>query len=46
MQYKEKKWADIEKVMQIYIDNDEELKDKLHDLKLTVGGSKKVTNVV
>lgn len=46
MQHKEKKWADIEKIIQVYIDNDEELKEKIHDLRLTVGGNKKVTNVV
>ena len=46
MQHKEKKWLEIEKILSIYCEHDEELKDKLTELKYRVVGDKKITNVV
>ena len=46
MQYKEKKWMEVEKIMDEYLEDDEELRDKLYELKLNVDPNKKLTNVV
>jgi hypothetical protein len=46
MQSKEKKWLDVEKVLQYYIEEDDELRDRFRDLKLIIEGETKLTSVV
>jgi len=37
---------EVEKIMDEYLEDDEELRDKLYELKLNVDPNKKLTNVV
>jgi len=48
MQNKERKWLEIEKVLEEYVHEDDELRDKLLELRLNVAasGTKKISNVV
>lgn len=48
MQNKERKWLEIEKILEEYVEEDDELRDKLLELRLNVTASsaKKITNVV
>lgn len=48
MQNKERKWLEIEKILEEYVEEDDELRDKLLELRLNVTASsaKKISNVV
>lgn len=46
MQNKEKKWFEVEKILEEYIEEDEELREKLYELRINVESNKKITNVV
>lgn len=48
MQSKERKWLEIEKILEEYVHEDDELRDKLFELRVNVAasGSKKISNVV
>lgn len=46
MQNKEKKWMEVEKILEEYVEEDEELRDKLYELRVNVYSNKKITNVV
>ena len=48
MQNKERKWLEIEKILEEYVHEDDELRDKLLELRVNVAasGSKKISNVV
>lgn len=48
MQSKERKWLEIEKILEEYVHEDDELRDKLLELRVNVAtsGSKKISNVV
>ena len=48
MQNKERKWLEIEKILEEYVQEDDELKEKLIELRVNVSaaGAKKISNVV
>jgi hypothetical protein len=48
MQNKERKWLEIEKILEEYVEEDDELRDKLLELRVNVTASstKKISNVV
>lgn len=46
MQNKEKKWLEIEKILEEYVEEDDELREKLYDLRVNIHATKKITNVV
>ena len=46
MQTKEKKWLEVEKILEEYCEEDEELRDKLYELRVNVHSNKKISNVV
>jgi hypothetical protein len=46
MQSKEKKWLEVEKILEEYAEEDEELREKLYDLRVNVFANKKISNVV
>ena len=48
MQNKERKWAEIEKILEEYVEEDDELRDRLLELRVnvTAASSKKISNVV
>jgi uncharacterized coiled-coil DUF342 family protein len=46
MQNKEKKWLEVEKILQEYAEEDDELREKLYDLRVNVFSNKKISNVV
>ncbi len=46
MQNKEKKWLEVEKILEEYAEEDEELREKLYELRVNVFTNKKISNVV
>lgn len=48
MQNKERKWLEIEKILEEYVEEDDELRDKLLQLRVnvTAASTKKISNVV
>ena len=46
MQNKEKKWFEVEKILEEYIEEDDELREKLYELRINVESNKRITNVV
>lgn len=46
MQTKEKKWGEVENYLQTLYDDNEELFYKMQDLKLTIEGDVKITNII
>ena len=48
MQNKERKWLEIEKILEEYVEEDDELRDRLLELRVNVTASntKKISNVV
>ncbi len=48
MQNKERKWLEIEKILEEYVQEDDELRDKLLELRVnvTAANTKKISNVV
>ena len=46
MQYKEKKWFEVEQILEEYIEEDDELREKLYELRINVESNRKITNVV
>jgi predicted nuclease with TOPRIM domain len=48
MQNKERKWLEIEKILEEYVHEDDELRDKLLELRVnvTAASTKKISNVV
>ena len=46
LQTKEKKWLEVEKIMLEYIDGDDELRDKLQELRLNIQAETKLTSTV
>lgn len=46
MQSKEKKWLEVEKILEEYADEDDELRDKLLELRVNVFSNNKISNVV
>ena len=46
MQNKERKWLEIEKIVEEYALDDEELRERLYDVRVNIHASKKITNVV
>ena len=48
MQNKERKWLEIEKILEEYCEEDDELRDKLLDLRVNLNSNntKKISNVV
>ena len=46
VQTKEKKWLEIEKILEEYVEDDDELWEKLYELKVNVHSNKKISNVV
>lgn len=46
MQNKEKKWMEVEKILEEYVEEDEELREKLYELRVNVYSNKKISNVV
>ena len=46
MQSKERKWHDIEVIMEEYIEDDDELRDKFRELRINVRASQRISNVV
>jgi hypothetical protein len=48
MQNKERKWLEIEKILDEYVQEDDELRDRLLELRVNVTASstKKISNVV
>lgn len=46
MQTKERKWLEVEKILEEYAEEDEELREKLYDLRVNVFSNKKISNVV
>lgn len=46
MQNKEKKWLEVEKILEEYAEEDDELREKLYDLRVNVFTNKKISNVV
>jgi predicted nuclease with TOPRIM domain len=48
MQNKERKWLEIEKILEEYVHEDDELRDKLLELRVnvTAANTKKISNVV
>ncbi len=48
MQNKERKWLEIEKILEEYVDEDDELRDRLHELRVNINPAqtKKISNVV
>lgn len=43
---KERKWVEVEKILEEYAHEDEELRDKLFELRVNVFSNKKISNVV
>lgn len=46
MQNKEKKWLEVEKILEEYVEEDDELREKLYELRVNVHSNKKISNVV
>jgi uncharacterized coiled-coil DUF342 family protein len=46
MQNKERKWIEVEKILEEYVEEDEELREKLYELRINVESNKKISNVV
>ena len=46
MQNKERKWMEVEKILEEYVEEDDELRDKLYELRVNVYSNKKISNVV
>lgn len=46
MQTKEKKWIEIEHIMEEYAEDDEELREKFRELKVNIRPGQKISNVV
>jgi uncharacterized coiled-coil DUF342 family protein len=46
MQNKEKKWNEVEKILEEYVEEDDELREKLYELRVNVYSNKKISNVV
>lgn len=46
MQNKERKWIEVEKILEEYVEDDDELREKLYDLRINVESNKKISNVV
>lgn len=46
MQYKEKKWGEVEQVLAERCKDDKNLNEKLSQLKYNLEGDKKISNVV
>lgn len=46
MQSKEKKWMEVEKIIEEYAEEDDELREKLYELRVNVFSNKKISNVV
>ena len=46
MQSKEKKWNEIERILQEYIEDDDELREKFYELRINVEPKKQLSNVV
>ena len=46
LQTKEKKWLEVEKIMLEYIDGDDELRDKLQELRLNIQPETKLSSTV
>lgn len=46
MQNKEKKWLEVEKILEEYAEEDDELREKLYELRVNVFSNKKISNVV
>jgi len=46
MQSKEKKWIEIERLLQEYLDEDQDLKDRFAELRINILPNQKITNVV
>ena len=46
IQSKEKKWLEVEKILEEYVEEDEELREKLYELRVNVFSNKKISNVV
>ena len=46
MQAKEKKWIEIERILQEYLDEDQDLKDRFAELRINILPNMKITNVV
>ena len=46
MQNKEKKWIEIEQIMEEYAEDDEELRDKFKELKVNIRPGQKISNIV
>ena len=46
MQTKEKKWLEIEEIMEEYAADDEELREKFREIRVSIRPEQKITNVV
>jgi len=46
MQNKERKWLEVEKILEEYVEEDDELREKLFELRVNVHSNKKISNVV
>ena len=46
MQVKERKWIEVEQILEEYAHEDDELRDKLFELRVNVFSNKKISNVV
>lgn len=46
MQNKERKWIEVEKILEEYVEDDDELREKLYELRINVESNKKISNVV
>ena len=46
MQTKEKKWLEIEEIMEEYVADDEELREKFRQIRVSIRPEQKITNVV
>ena len=46
MQNKERKWLEVEKILEEYVEDDDELREKLYELRVNVYSNKKISNVV
>jgi hypothetical protein len=46
MQNKERKWLEVEKILEEYVEEDDELREKLYELRVNVHSNKKISNVV
>ena len=46
MQTKEKKWLEIEEIMEEYANDDQELREKFRSIKVNIRPGQKISNVV